>query len=224
MARSIAILSVHPDDETLGCGGTLLKHQSEGDSLHWLILTRAHPPQWPRDILDRKQKEIADVAKAYGMKSWKQCDFPAAKLETVSVNDRIQAIHAFIEEAKPEIVYLVHGGDVNSDHSAAFEAVCAVLKPFHLKRLGVKRVLSYETLSSTEAAPALAHRAFLPIVFSDISPWLERKIEIMALYATETHKEPMPRSPSSIRALARWRGATVACEYAEAFMPLREIF
>ncbi|CAN5788592.1 PIG-L family deacetylase [soil metagenome] len=224
MSRSIAIISVHPDDETLGCGGTILKHQAAGDHLHWLVVSRALAPQWSDELKKIKAGEIDAVAHAYGMTYWKQLEFPAAHLDTVAANDLIHAINAFLDSVKPEVLYLVHGGDVNSDHAAVFSAVTSVVKPFHLQRLGLRRVLCYETLSSTEAAPPLAHRSFLPVAFSDITPFLERKIEIMGLYASETQGELMPRGSSAIRALARWRGAAIGCEYAEAFMPLREIF
>ena len=91
-----------------------------------------------------------------------------------------------------------------------------------LKR-GIRRILGYETLSSTDAAPARSDRAFTPNVFCDITPYIDRKLEIMRLYETEIHAEPMPRSMSAIRALARLRGATISVEYAEAFMLIREV-
>ena len=100
----------------------------------------------------------------------------------------------------------------------------SVLKPFYMKRRGVRRVLSYETLSSTDAAPAGAGRMFLPNVFSDISEHVDEKVAIMGMYETEIHAEPMPRSPSAIRALARFRGSTISTEYAEAFALVRELF
>jgi LmbE family N-acetylglucosaminyl deacetylase len=103
-----------------------------------------------------------------------------------------------------------------------FDATMSALKAFNRKR-GVTRLLSFETLSSTEAAPANPSRAFLPNVFSDVTAFIERKLEIMALYETELQPFPLPRSLESIRALARYRGATVGLEYAEAFMLIREL-
>jgi LmbE family N-acetylglucosaminyl deacetylase len=100
----------------------------------------------------------------------------------------------------------------------------SVLKPFYMQRRGVRRVLGYETLSSTDAAPPRSDRAFVPNVFSDITPYIDRKLEVMALYATEVQPEPMPRSASAIRALARFRGSTISAEYAEAFTLIREVF
>jgi LmbE family N-acetylglucosaminyl deacetylase len=87
----------------------------------------------------------------------------------------------------------------------------------------VKRVLSYEVFSSTDAAPANPARAFLPNVFIDVTEFLEKKLEIMGLYESELHAPPLPRALDSLRALARVRGATIGVEYAEAFMLVREV-
>ncbi len=223
MPETILVISVHPDDETLGCGGTLLKHREAGDVLHWLILTSAREPQWTGDVLKKKTQEIEDIAAAYGFATTTRAGFPAAQLDQVSQNELLGKIRDTVQATHPSIVYLIHGGDVNSDHRAAFGAACSALKPFHLSKLGVRRILSFETLSSTEAAPPQASAAFAPNVFVDIGDRIERKIEIMGLYVSETHLDPLPRGPSAIRALARYRGATIAAAYAEAFMLIREI-
>jgi hypothetical protein len=99
----------------------------------------------------------------------------------------------------------------------------SVLKPFYSGRHGVKRILSYEILSSTDAAPASNARSFVPNVYVDISKFIDRKLEIMSMYKTEVHEYPMPRSLDTIRALARLRGSTIGAEYAEAFSLVREV-
>jgi N-acetylglucosamine malate deacetylase 1 len=223
MPQTVLTISVHPDDETLGCGGTLLKHRESGDSLHWLILTSAHEPQWSKELLEEKTQEIEKVAAAYGMATISRAGFPAAHLDQVAQNDLLIEIRKVVAAVRPAIVYLVHAGDVNSDHRAAYEAVTSVLKPFHLLKFGMRRVLCYETLSSTEAAPPQGGCPFIPNVFVDIGDRIEKKIKIMRLYATETHTDPLPRGPGAIRALARYRGATIAVDYAEAFVLVREI-
>lgn len=220
----VLIISVHPDDETLGCGGTILKHLAAGDELHWLIATQAHEPQWSRETIETKAEEVANVAKAYGMREVLKLGLPAAAVDTQPQGELIGAIRRVIDQVRPEVVYLVHGGDIHTDHFAIFTATMSVLKPFYMRAQGVRRVLCYETLSSTEAAPPLVHRHFVPNVFSDISPFIERKIEAMNLYASELHLDPMPRGSGAIRALARYRGATISVDYAEAFMLIREIF
>jgi LmbE family N-acetylglucosaminyl deacetylase len=149
--------------------------------------------------------------------------FPSVMLDTIPQSDLIHHIREAIQKVEPEVVYLVHQGDVHSDHQAVFKAVLSVLKPFYMVRLGVRRILCYESLSSTEAGPPQSDRAFVPSVFNDITNHIDRKIEIMQTYESESQKDPMPRGPSAIRALARFRGATIGVEYAEAFMLVREI-
>lgn len=220
---NVLAIAAHPDDETLGCGGTLLKHRAVGDRLFWAVVTQAHSPQWTAETIERKTAEVERVAQSYEMARHVRLGFPAARLETVPQTEVIERIRAVMIEVRPELVYLVHQGDAHSDHRAVFTAAMSVLKPFAMAQLGVRRVLSYETLSSTEAAPPHAGRIFMPNVFSDITPYLEQKIKLMRLYGTEGHPDPLPRGPSAIRALARYRGSTISVEYAEAFMLIREI-
>ena len=219
----VLAISVHPDDETLGCGGTLLRHVAEGDELFWLVVTEGYEPQWTAETIQIKAAEVASVAEAYRVQQYFKLGLPALRLETLPLGEMIDRIREVIAEVRPEVVYLVHGGDVNSDHYAVFTATMSVLKTFYMRKWGVRRILSYETLSSTEAAPPQPHRAFVPNVYRDITPYIERKIEIMGLYESESHPDPMPRGPSAIRALARYRGASIAVNYAEAFMLIREV-
>ncbi|MHA1289101.1 MAG: PIG-L deacetylase family protein [Candidatus Thorarchaeota archaeon] len=219
----ILTISAHPDDETLGCGGTLLKHQASGDSVYWLIVTQTYEPQWTKKEINQKATEIDQVSKAYGMKQYFKLGFPTVKLDTVPYSDLIGSIRKIISEVKPNIIYLVHPNDVHTDHNVVFTATMSVVKPFYMKKFGVKRILCFETLSSTETAPTHSHKVFTPNLYHDISPFIERKIEIMGLFESEAQDNPMPRGPSAIRALARHRGATVGVEYAEAFELVREL-
>jgi LmbE family N-acetylglucosaminyl deacetylase len=221
---NVLVISAHPDDETLGCGGTILKHTAAGDAVTWLIATEAYEPQWNRPLIEAKAREVAAVAEAYGMCRTVKLGLPTVKLETLPQIEVMEKVRAVIAEVRPETIYLLHGGDIHTDHAALFTAVMGVMKPFHLSKFGTRRMLSYEIISSTDQAPPLAHRAFIPNSFSDISEQIDRKIEIMNLFATETQPDPMPRGPEAIRALARVRGATISVRYAEAFMILREVF
>jgi len=216
------VISPHPDDETLGCGGTLLKHKDSGDQLDWIIVTRAHSPQWEAALLDRKEREIAAVATAYGFDQVVRLGFPTMQLDTLPLGNLIGSIGEAVEKTKPDQLYLIHSGDIHSDHRLVFDATMSALKAFN-RKTSVTRLLSFETLSSTEAAPANPWRAFVPNVFSDVTAFIDRKLEIMSLYETELQPSPLPRSLESIRALARFRGATVGVEYAEAFMLIREL-
>lgn len=216
----VLVIAPHPDDETLGCGGTLLKHVAAGDSVSWVIVTKAYEPRWPKDVIERRERQIEQVSAAYGFANRFRLTFPAARLDTVPLEDLLAAINEIVTKVKPDWIYTVHAGDIHSDHRVVFDATMSAVKSFNS---GVSRLLSYETISSTDAMPPAPSTVFLPNVYCDITPYLERKLEIMSLYEGEVHPYPLPRALESIRALARFRGATVATEYAEAFMLLREL-
>ena len=219
----VLVIAPHPDDETLGCGGTLLKHLAAGDSVSWVIVTKAHEPRWSAEVIERRERQIKQVSAAYGFAKKFRLTFPAGRLDTVPLEDLLFAINDIVTEVRPDWIYTVHAGDVHSDHRAVFDATMSAVKSFNSGSEGVSRLLSYETISSTDATPPAAATVFLPNVYCDITPFLERKLEIMSLYEGEVHPYPLPRALESIRALARFRGATVAAEYAEAFMLLREL-
>lgn len=219
----VLAISAHPDDETIGCGGTLLRHVANGDAVYWSILTKAFTPRWSEQVVKEKEREVESVTRGYGVKECFWSALQPTTLDHAAINDVIEPVRKAVEKVRPEIVYVVHHGDIHTDHAAVFNAVTIVLKPFHMRRLGVRRLLSFECLSSTDAAPPLPERIFQPNVYSDITPFIDRKLEILRLYASEAQSGAMPRTDSAIRALARFRGSTVGCEYAEAFMLIREI-
>ena len=220
---NVIAISAHPDDETLGCGGSLLRHGSAGDQLHWLVITQAHTPTWTPEVIECKAAEVSRVAEAYGMASVQKLGFPTMGLDTIPVLDLIDGIRSAISKVRPQVLYLPHFGDIHTDHAATFTTTMCVIKTFYMQSLGIRRVLSYETLSSTEAAPSQSYRAFLPTVYCDISPYIEQKLRIMEMYSTEAQADPLPRGPTAIRALARYRGAAAAMDYAEVFSLIREI-
>lgn len=222
MTRAL-VISAHPDDETLGAGGTLLGHKARGDEIFWAVVTQPAEGTHSSEIIQRATSQVAEASRAFGFAKHVRLGFPTAMLDTVPQAKLMESLRGMIAETKPGIVYLVHGGDVHTDHQAVFNATMAVLKPFHMRSLGVKRVLCFETLSSTDAAVPDNARAFLPNVFVDISLYIDRKIRIMEIFQTEKQDDLMPRGSSAIRSLARVRGATVGVEFAEAFMLVREL-
>ncbi len=215
------MIAPHPDDETLGCGGTMLKHVLAGDRLTWLIVTRAHTPQWSQQTIDLKQAEVEQVATAYPAEVVR-LGLPTCQLDVIPRTELFDQLAQAIEEIRPEVVYVPHPGDVHTDHAAVFDSTLAVLKAWRMRALGVREILAYETLSETDAAPPLPGRGFLPVVYNDITGLIDRKLWIMGLYESERQSDPLPRGPSAIRAFARYRGAAVGVEHAEAFQPVRE--
>lgn len=219
--KKVIVIAPHPDDETLGCGGTLLRHRHEGDAIHWVIATAMHEEYGaPPGRIESRQHEIAAVSKAYGFDSIHCLDFPTTRLDTIPASTLITALKAVFELVGPEVVYAPYPGDVHSDHRVVFDAVASCSKWF--RQSTVRRILAYETLSETEFGIRPDTAGFRPNVFINISEHLEQKLAILDLYAGETGSFPFPRSVEAVRALAGLRGATAGYEAAEAFMLLKE--
>jgi len=218
----ILVISPHPDDETLGCGGTILKHKDIGDKIYWLIITNIVVKNgWDKDIVEKRQKEIKTVAEMYGFEKTFKLDYPTAKLDIIPIQEIIESISKVIFEIKPEIIYLPNRSDVHTDHQITFKAAYSCTKNFRYPF--IKKILMYETLSETEFAPALPENTFIPNVFVDITDYFEKKIEIMKIYNSEIMIAPLPRSLDTIEALAKYRGSRIGKKYAEAFNLLEEI-
>lgn len=216
------VVAPHPDDETLGCGGTLLRAIAEGARVHWVIATRmTREAGFSEARMHARAQEIKDVAAAYGFAGVHQAPFTAARLDTIPMAERVTWFSSVFNEVRPTAVYLPHPHDVHSDHAAVFDAASACTKAFRYP--SVRKVYAYETLSETEFGirPGATH--FHPNRFVDISAHLERKIEIMKLYAGEMSAAPFPRSAEAIRGLATFRGLVASCLAAEAFMVLKDI-
>jgi LmbE family N-acetylglucosaminyl deacetylase len=219
----VLCISVHPDDETLGCGGTLLKHKSKGDQLYWLIFTDVKINQNYNEIFaEKRENEILEVAKLYQFDRIYRLGFPAAGLHTVDINVMIQAVSEVIDKIKPECIYLINRSDIHTDHQIAFKVMMSCTKGFRYPF--IKQILMYECISETELSYPFLDNAFVPNAFSDITDYLDKKIDIMRIYESEINVHPFPRSASNIKALAMFRGAMIGVNYAEAFMVLRDIF
>ena len=220
--NKILAIAVHPDDESLGCGGTLLKHKAAGDAIYWLIVTSMKEEYgFEKGVIEARRKEIEKVSSLYGFDGVYDLDFPTMQLDTIPYSRLIGSISDVFREVEPNIVYLPFKSDVHTDHQIAFKAAYSCTKTFRCP--SIKKIVMMETLSETEFAPSTKEDSFEPNMFVDITDFIERKIEIMNVYKNEMGPYPFPRSERNIRALATFRGATAGCEYAEGFMILKEI-
>ncbi len=221
MKRTVMAVAVHPDDETLGCGGTLLKHRQQGDDVHWLIATEMNTGAgYNEEQIAARDAEIEQVAAAYQFSEVHRLGLPVAKVDTLPLADVVGKLSALLARVKPDILYLPFKSDVHSDHRILFDCLYSCSKSFRVPFL--KRVLMMETISETEFAPPFAENAFMPNSFVDISDHLEKKLNIFSLYKSEVGRHPFPRSLENLRALALYRGAMAQCHYAESFVLLKE--
>lgn len=217
---NILVLAPHPDDEVLGCGGTIAKHTSDGDEVNLCIVTKAYPPEWPKEEVKQRKEEALRANRILGTKKTYFLDLPTVKLDTIPQKELNEAITQVVNKLQPEIVYIPHGGDLNNDHRLVFSAAMVATRP--KPPLTIRRVLCYEVLSETEWAAPFVENAFMPNVYVDISKTLATKLKAMSEYKSELKEFPHPRSLEAISALTKMRGATIGVEAAEAFMLIRE--
>jgi LmbE family N-acetylglucosaminyl deacetylase len=220
--KKILVIAVHPDDETLGCGATLLKHKANGDEIHWMIATEIKESEgYGISTIKQRNKETSKIEDLYGFTSVNKLNLSTTKVDTYSMSVLVSKISSVIDRIKPEIIYLPFKGDVHSDHKYIFDAAYSCTKAFRYPF--IKKIYMMETLSETEFSLSTKEDSFVPNVFVDISKYIDKKIEAMKVYESEMGDHPFPRSERSIRALATYRGSTSSCDYAESFMLIKEI-
>lgn len=218
----IIVISAHPDDEVLGCGGTLSKHLSNKDEIAWLIVTSIFEHQgFSKERIAERQREIEVIKKSLNIEKIYQLDFPTMTLSDEKLGEMITQIAEIFKSYEPQIIYVMNRSDAHSDHWITFKAVMACTKSF--RHPYVQRVLMYECISETEFSPALHENAFIPNYFVDISNFMDQKIDLMKIYKSEIGVHPFPRSEKNIRALGTFRGAMAGVEYAESFQILKWI-
>ncbi len=219
MAKKILIISAHPDDETIGMGGAMLKHRAAGDALYWLILTDAVRPKWSQKYIDQKELEIKAIAKFFGITKTFRSHFPTMHLNALSSDVITDAISKIITGVRPDVVYCPPPNDINSDHRAAFQAALVATRP--LLQSSVREFIAYEIPVTTRFVDAASGNFFVPNLYMDISRFLKKKIQAFKLYKTEARSFPHPRSPKGLEILARERGLAIAHDAAEAFISVR---
>lgn len=218
MSNKVLVIAVHPDDETLGCGATLLKHQANGDEIHWLICTDIDKTH---NYYAKRQAEIDQVTKLYKFTSTHQLGLKTMQVDEYSMSELISRISKVINEIQPDTLYLPFKCDVHSDHRKIFEAAYSCTKSFRYPF--IRKIYMMETLSETEFAPSTKEDSFIPNVYTNVTDFFCKKIQAMQIYESEIGEHPFPRSIRNLQALATLRGATAGCEYAESFMLLKEI-
>lgn len=222
--RRILIVAAHPDDEVLGCGGTIARHVALGDVVRILLLAdgvggRVQAAE-PEAVLERS-KAARNAAATMGADEPILLGWPDNRLDRMELLDMIQPLEKVIREFKPSTIYTHHGGDLNVDHRLAHQAVLTACRP-QPEGL-VTRILTFETPSSTEWASASIGAPFCPNWFVDISTAIDQKMAALRCYGEELRSFPHARSIEGIEALARLRGSSCGVPAAEAFMLIREI-
>lgn len=224
----LLVIAAHPDDEVLGCGGTVAKMVREGWEVFTLILGEGITSRDEKRDRVKREKDIEILKKQsfeanhiLGIKELFFCDFPDNSFDSIPILRIIKEIEKVKSAIKPNVIYTHHYGDLNIDHRIVYSAVLTASRP--LKNQTVKEIYSFEVPSSTEWAGPCKETHFMQDTFIDISWSLEKKIEALKCYEKEIKPYPHPRSIKNIRSLASKRGSEAGLKFAEAFETIRKI-
>ena len=215
MSDRILVIAAHPDDEVLGCGGTMAWHASSGDEVHVLFVADGETSRGMKALPNRNFMALA-ASKVLGTKPPQFLDFSDQRLDQLGLLDIVKLIEVHIFMIKPTIVYTHHAGDLNLDHRIVHQATLTACRP--LPGSSINAIYAFEILSSTEWGTG-----FAPNHFVDISETTEIKMHALECYTSEMRFHPHARSFASVVCLEKLRGAACGVDHAEAFMTLRSI-
>jgi len=224
---SVLVVAAHPDDEILGCGGTMTRLVREGHEVRIAILAEgmssryAHREDADQQQLQHLHARARQAADKVGAKELVLCKLPDNRLDTVPLLDVVKTVEDLVARFRPGIIYTHHPGDLNVDHGVVHRAVLTATRP--MSGQCVRDVFAFEVPSSTEWAFQRIEPPFRPNVFVDIADSLETKIAALGCYDTEARKFPHPRSPEALRAIATRWGSVVGLQAAEAFELIRSV-
>jgi len=220
--QSILVVAAHPDDEVLGCGGTMAAHAARGDEVHIAILAQGLTSRGAASQaeFERLHAAAAQAQTILGASTLALFDFPDNRMDTVALLDVVKVVEGLIEQYRPSTVYTHFAADLNIDHRRTHEAVITACRP--LPGHPVERVLCFEVPSSSEWLPASSGQPFVPNWFNSIELTLDKKLAALAAYAGEMRPFPHPRSLEAVGHLAAWRGASAGFGAAEAFVLARQ--
>ena len=212
--KSILVISAHPDDETIGCGGTIAKHISQGDSVYVMSFTDGVSSRGGHiDYAASKDRVNASemAAKLLGFSWISRGEYPDNMLDTIPILDLAKNIEAVKKKYSPDIIYTHSYADLNVDHRKVHEATLIAFRPQPKETW--QEIRAYEVASSTE----WGMQSFTPNLFINIDEFIEIKKEALACYWMELRDTPHPRSISSIECINRVRGSQAGFNYSEAF-------
>lgn len=222
MSSSVLVVVAHADDEVFGCGGTIARHISEGDTVQIVYMTDGVGARGGKSIIEAANRNSARecALRTLGVSDWYSFDFPDNRMDSVQLLDVVQALEPIVEATCPSIVYTHHFGDLNVDHRITHQAVMTSCRP--QPSCSVREIFTFEVMSNTEWAYP-GHAQFAPNAYVDISNFLDTKKKAIASYQIEMRPAPHSRCFEHFDSLARHHGYSIGVGGAEAFMIMRYI-
>ena len=217
---NILVIGAHPDDEVLGCGGTIVRHVDVGHHVTvCIVANRAYDHKYIPKLIDREKASCQKAQEILCYQGLIFLDLPDEQLDHSQI-DIITPLEKVLSDCKPDIVYIPHRGDLHQDHRAVFDAVRVICRPLGEHCPATLRV--FEVPSSTDQVPGGNEWPFVPNYYVDIEKFIDQKLKAMECYSKESRDFPHPRSLDGLRIYAQKRGMEVGMQAGEAFMILRD--
>jgi len=226
--RSVLVIAAHPDDEILGCGGTISSHVESGDEVNVILVSEGITSRSQKRNREIDSVELNDLIisaqkanKILGVKNLDFLNYPDNRLDSIERLEIIKSIEEKVAKYHPEVIYTHHSSDLNIDHRIVYESVVTASRP--IPNQCIKTILSFEVASSTEWQPSGLFESFNPNWFVNISNHLNKKLRALEEYSSEMRDWPHARSLEAIQYQSKYRGSQIGVEAAEAFKLLRMI-
>ncbi|MFQ5525036.1 MAG: PIG-L deacetylase family protein [Thermoanaerobaculia bacterium] len=224
-SKRVLVVAPHADDETLGMGGTIARHASEGDEVTVAVLTghgdEGPHPLWPPELWERVRAEAAQAGAILGVAEFVFEEVPAARVAEEPPWKLNSLTGALVDRVSPEVLYVPFPFDLHKDHREIFHSLAVAWRTSSTAGRGIREIYCYETQSETHWNAPYLEAGFLPNRWVDIGDFLAKKLEAAACYESQIRPEPDARSLGALEALARWRGSQINVTAAEAFVAIR---
>lgn len=219
--KRILIVAPHPDDETLGVGGTIAKHSKSGDEIFILIVSGHLPPLYDREEYEKTVSEAYSAFNILGASKSKFLEIPATLIGDQPINEFNGKISSVVNDFNPHIVFCPYP-DRHIDHRLVFDSLMVATRPVG-KGKNIELVAAYETLSETHWNAPHIEPNFTPNWVVDISDSIDTKVAALECYKSQISDFPGPRSIEAVKSLAVFRGTQAGFAYGEGFHVVRMI-
>ncbi len=219
--KRVMVVAPHPDDETLGVGGTIAKYSAQGAEVFVLMISGHLPPLYSRVDYDKTVSEAENAFELLGVSQSKFLEIPATMIDDQPLHELNGRISKIINEFSPHILFCSFP-DRHVDHRLVFDSVMVVARPVGVGK-GIEILAAYETLSETHWNAAHIEPNFTPNWVVDISEHIDTKLNALRCYKSQISDFPGPRSIEAVEALAKFRGTQAGFSYGESFHIVRMV-
>ena len=219
--KRVLVVAPHPDDETLGVGGTIAKYSAQGDEVFVLMVSGHLPPIYSRKAYEETVSEAYSAFSVLGVEKSEFLEIPATMIGDQPLHEVNARISKVVNDFNPHIVLCPYP-DRHIDHRLVFDSVMVATRPVGVGR-DIEIVAAYETLSETHWNAPHIEPNFTPNWVVDISDHISKKLNAVECYKSQISEFPGPRSIEAVEALAIFRGTQAGFGYGEGFHIVRMI-